>query len=288
MTAMSDPLLERDQDVGEPIQKRKRLRRVPLRMLLPNLVTLLALCAGLTGIRMAIEGRIEIAVYLVVLAAALDGVDGRLARLLKGTSKFGAELDSLTDFVNFGVAPALILYVWGLNGLGHVGWIGALVLAIACALRLARFNVALDDPNKPAWAGGFFTGVPAPAGAIGAFLPIYLDFLGFPRAPLGQPLVLAYVIMVALLMVSPLPTWSGKKIGARINRAYVAPALIAAALFVALLVSYPWFVLAAIVLIYLALMPFAYRQHKRLVEADRALAADIETSPQSTGITKET
>jgi CDP-diacylglycerol--serine O-phosphatidyltransferase len=278
---MSDPLLERDLGAGAPIQKRKRLGRVPLRMLLPNLVTLLALCAGLTGMRMAIEGRLEIAVYLVVLAAALDGVDGRLARLLKGTSKFGAELDSLTDFVNFGVAPAVILYIWGLHGLGHVGWIGGLVLAIGCALRLARFNVALDDPNKPAWAGAFFTGVPAPAGAIGALLPIYLDFLGFPRTPVGQPLVLAYVIMVALLMVSPLPTWSGKKIGTRIKRAYVAPALIVAALFVALLISYPWFVLAAIVLIYLGLMPFAFLQHKRLKEADAALAPEGHDGPQA-------
>ena len=284
---MSDPLIERDHRAGEPIQKRKRLGRVPLRMLLPNLVTLLALCAGLTGMRMAVEGRLEIAVYLVVLAAALDGVDGRLARMLKGTSKFGAELDSLTDFVNFGVAPAVILYIWGLHGLGHVGWIGALVLAIGCALRLARFNVALDDPNKPAWASAFFTGVPAPAGAIGALLPIYLDFLGFPRAPLGQPLVLAYVIMVALLMVSPLPTWSGKKIGARINRAYVAPALIVAALFVALLVSYPWFVLAAIVLIYLGLMPFAYMQHKRLSQADAKLAAEDQKLAQAASVMTE-
>jgi CDP-diacylglycerol--serine O-phosphatidyltransferase len=267
---MSDPLHERDAAAaGEPIQKR-RLGRVPFRLLLPNLVTLLALCVGLTGVRMAIEGRLEMAVYLVVLAAALDGVDGRLARLLKGASRFGAELDSLTDFVNFGVAPALILYMWGLNALGHVGWIAGLIFAIACALRLARFNVALDDPNKPAWAAGFFTGVPAPAGAVGALLPIYLEFLGFPRTPISMPVVLAYVIAVALLMVSPLPTWSGKKLGTRVSRVYVAPALIGAALFVALLVSYPWFVLAAVVLVYLALMPFAFMQHRRLSAEDAA------------------
>jgi CDP-diacylglycerol--serine O-phosphatidyltransferase len=272
---MIDPLQERDaESIGEPIQKRKRLRRVPFRLLLPNLVTLLALCVGLTGVRMAIEGRLEMAVYLVVLAAALDGVDGRLARLLKGASRFGAELDSLTDFVNFGVAPALTLYMWGLNGLGHVGWIGALILAIACALRLARFNVALDDPNKPTWSSAFFTGVPAPAGAIGALLPIYLEFLGFPRTPIGTPVVLAYVIGVALLMVSPLPTWSGKQLGARISRAYVAPALIGAALFVALLVSYPWFVLALVVLVYLGLMPLAFMHHRRLTARDAAAQAE--------------
>lgn len=270
---MDDPLLDRNAPVtGAPIQKRRRLRHVPFRLLLPNLVTLLALCAGLTGVRMAIEGRMEMAVYLVVLAAALDGIDGRLARLIKGTSRFGAELDSLADFVSFGVVPALILYIWGLNSLGHIGWIGGLVLAIACALRLARFNVALDDPNKPAWAASFFTGVPAPAGAIGALLPIYLDFLGFPKSPIGTPVVLAYVIMVALLMVSPLPTWSGKQLGARIKRAYVAPALIGAALFVTLLVSYPWFVLTSVVLIYLGMMPFAFLQHRRFKAADAAAA----------------
>ncbi|MDR4306455.1 phosphatidylcholine/phosphatidylserine synthase [Chelatococcus sambhunathii] len=278
---MSDPLLERDADAGQALQKRVKLRRVPLRTLLPNLVTLLALCAGLTGVRMAIEGRLEIAVYLVVLAAALDGIDGRLARLLKGTSRFGAELDSLTDFVNFGVAPALILYIWGLNGLGHVGWLGALVLAIAAALRLARFNVALDDPNKPAWAGAFFTGVPAPAGAIGSLLPIYLEFLGIPRTPIGMPVVLAYEIFVALMMVSPLPTWSGKQLGARVKRAYVAPVLILAAIFVALLISYPWFVLTAVVLVYLGLLPLALAHHRKLKLRDRALASPQESTNAS-------
>lgn len=266
-----DPLQERDDaSGGQPIQKRMRLRHVPIRLLLPNLVTLVALCAGLTGMRMAFEGRLELAVYLVVLAAVLDGVDGRLARLLKGTSKFGAQLDSLTDFVNFGVAPALILYIWGLNGLGHVGWLGGLVLAIACALRLARFNVALDDPNKPAWAGGFFTGVPAPAGAIGSLLPIYLDFLGIPKTPIGLPVVLVFEIGVAMLMVSAIPTWSGKQLGARIRRSYVAPALIGAALFVALLVSYPWGVLTFVVMGYLATMPFAVMQYRRFKARDAA------------------
>ncbi|WP_020178475.1 phosphatidylcholine/phosphatidylserine synthase [Methylopila sp. M107] len=271
---MSDPTIDRDADAGGPIQSRVKLRRVPLRTLLPNLVTLLALCAGLTGVRMAIEGRLELAVYLVVLAAALDGIDGRLARLLKGTSRFGAELDSLTDFVNFGVAPALILYIWGLHDLGHVGWVAGLVLAIGAALRLARFNVALDDPNKPAWAGAFFTGVPAPAGAIGALLPIYLEFLGTPRSPIGMPVVAIYVVFVAFMMVSPLPTWSGKQLGARIKRAYVAPALIAGALFVALLISYPWLVLTLVVLVYLALLPLAFAHHRRLTLRDRAAAGD--------------
>src|SRR6478752_3276148 len=159
-----------------PPFRRRRFKAIPVRMLLPNLITLLALCAGLTAIRMAVELRLDLALGAIVLAAALDGVDGRVARLLKGTSRFGAELDSLADFVNFGVTPALILYFWGLHDLHSVGWIASLVFAICGALRLARFNVMIDDPTKPAWAGNFFTGIPAPAGAITVLLPIYLSF----------------------------------------------------------------------------------------------------------------
>ena len=142
-------------------------------MLVPNVITLLALCAGLTAIRMAFENRYALALAAIVFAAILDGIDGRLARLLKGTSRFGAELDSLADFVNFGVAPALILYFWGLHELKSAGWIAAMVFAICAGLRLARFNVMIDDPDRPAWAGNFFVGMPAPAGAITVLLPIY-------------------------------------------------------------------------------------------------------------------
>ena len=161
--------------------RRPRFRLIPVRTLLPNLITLLALCAGLTAIRLAVEDKLEWAVAAIVFAALLDGIDGRVARMLKGTSRFGAELDSLADFVNFGVAPALMLYVWGLHELGNAGWIAAMVFAISTGLRLARFNVMADDPNKPAWAANFFVGVPAPAGAITVLLPIYVYFLGMPR-----------------------------------------------------------------------------------------------------------
>src|SRR6266513_4785733 len=148
----------------EPIRsgaRRRRFRLIPVRTLLPNVITLLALCAGLTAIRLAVEEKLEWAVAAIVFAALLDGIDGRVARLLKGTSRFGAELDSLADFVNFGVAPALILYFWGLRELGNLGWIAAMVFAISTGLRLARFNVMVEDPNKPAWAAKFFVGVPA-------------------------------------------------------------------------------------------------------------------------------
>src|SRR2546421_2005314 len=171
---------------------RRRFRPIPVRTLLPNLITLLALCAGLTAIRFAVEGRLDLALGAIVFAAALDGIDGRVARMLKGTSRFGAELDSLADFVNFGVAPGLILYFWDLQELGHAGWIAAMVLAICAGLRLARFNVMIEDPNRPPWAGNFFVGMPAPAGAITALLPIYVYFLGVPRFGLVAPLTLIY------------------------------------------------------------------------------------------------
>src|SRR5215212_12013490 len=154
--------------------RRQRFRAIPVRTLLPNMITLLALGAGLTAIRLAFEDKLEWALAAIVFAAALDGLDGRVARLIKGQSRFGAELDSLADFVNFGCSPGLIVYLWGLHDLGHLGWIAAMVFAICGALRLARFNVMIDDPNRPLWAGNFFTGVPAAAGAPAVMPPIYI------------------------------------------------------------------------------------------------------------------
>src|ERR1700752_1774998 len=187
--------------------RRRRFREIPVRTLVPNVITLLALCAGLTAIRFSVEGRLEWAIAAIVFAAVLDGVDGRVARLIKGQSRFGAELDSLADFVNFGVAPGVILYFWGLHALGNVGWIASMVFAICAGLRLGGFNVAIDDPNRPTWAGNFFTGVPAPAGAILVLLPIYLNFIGVPRLPVVVLLALIYTLLVALLMVSRLPVF---------------------------------------------------------------------------------
>src|SRR3984893_6803069 len=173
-------------DPNSPELRRRRFRPIPVRMLVPNIITLLALCAGLTAIRLTIEGRIELALAAIVFAAILDFLDGRVARLIKGQSRFGAELDSLADFVNFGVTPALILYFWGLQTLHSVGLIAVLIFAICAGLRLARFNVMVDDPNRPAWAGNFFVGMPAPAGAITVLLPIYSSFLGVSY---GMPLI---------------------------------------------------------------------------------------------------
>jgi CDP-diacylglycerol---serine O-phosphatidyltransferase len=252
--------------------RRRRFREIPVRTLVPNLITLLALCAGLTGIRLAIEGRLEWALAAIVFAAALDGVDGRVARMIKGQSRFGAELDSLADFVNFGVAPGLILYFWGLHELGNVGWIAAMVFAICAGLRLARFNVAIDDPNRPAWAGNFFTGVPAPLGALTVLLPIYLTFLGLPRHSAVIILTLIYTVAIALLMVSRLPVLSGKQIGTRVRPEMVLPVFVVVVLFVAVLLSYPWHVLTIGTLCYLGSLPFGWLSYRRY-ERDAAAAA---------------
>lgn len=257
-------------DRNEP--PRRRFRPVPMRLLIPNLITLLALCAGLSAIRMALEGKFDVAVYLVLLAAILDSMDGRIARLLKGTSKFGAELDSLADFVSFGAGPALILYLWGMNNAGPIGWIAVLVFSICGALRLARFNVQVDDPNQPAWMANFFTGVPIPAGAVLLLLPIYLERSGLPNL-LSPPLVTtAYTVVIALLMVSKVPVFSGKKLGARVPRESVLPIFVAAIAFVALLFSYPWEVLAVGSLAYLVSLPIVALQARKMAMAEAQAA----------------
>jgi CDP-diacylglycerol--serine O-phosphatidyltransferase len=245
-------------------------RFVPVRYLLPNLITLLALCSGITAIRLAVEGRYELAVAAVIFAVVLDALDGRLARFLKGTSRFGAELDSLADFVNFGVAPALLIYMWSLNALRPAGWVIALILAICCALRLARFNVALDDPDKPAWSAGFFTGAPAPAGAGLALLPMYLGFLGFVGDGHDYAVLIApYIVLVAILMVSRIPTFSGKTMGKSIRREMVLPILGLAALGIIMLVTYPWHLLTVFAFAYLAMIPVGIRSYRRHKAQDR-------------------
>jgi CDP-diacylglycerol---serine O-phosphatidyltransferase len=240
----------------------RRFRRIPVRTLVPNVITLLALCAGLTAIRMAFEDRYTLALAAIVFAAFLDGIDGRLARFLKGTSRFGAELDSLSDFVNFGVAPALILYFWGLHDLKSAGWIAAMVFAICAALRLARFNVMIDDPDKPAWTSNFFVGVPAPAGAITVLLPIYVVFLGVPRSGVLIWLTLFYTLAIATLMVSRLPVFSGKRVGKRVPPDMVLPLIVVVVLFIAFLIAYPWIILTAGTLAYIGSLPFGYLSYR--------------------------
>ncbi|MCG6203032.1 CDP-diacylglycerol--serine O-phosphatidyltransferase [Rhodopseudomonas sp. HC1] len=251
-------------DQTPPETPRRRFGPIPVRMLVPNVITLLAICAGLTAIRLATEGRMELAVAAIVFAAVLDGIDGRVARMIKGQSKFGAELDSLADFVNFGVAPGLILYFWQLHFLSNVGWIAAMIFAISGGLRLARFNATMDDPNKPAFAANFFTGVPAPAGAICVLLPVYMAFLGAPTPP--AVLTALYTMLIAFLMVSRLPVFSGKTVKMRVAPEMVLPLFVSVVLFIALLIGYPWHILSACSLLYLLSLPLgwrSYRDHKR-------------------------
>jgi CDP-diacylglycerol--serine O-phosphatidyltransferase len=252
---------------------RRRFKAIPVRTLLPNLITLLALCAGLTAIRLSVESRLDLALAAIVFAALLDGIDGRIARMLKGTSRFGAELDSLADFVNFGVAPALILYFWGLQELKSAGWIAALVFAICAALRLARFNVMIDDPNQPAWAGNFFTGIPAPAGAITVLLPIYLNFLGVSNGLVTIWITFLYTLTIGLLMVSRLPVFSGKRVGKRVPPDMVLLVFVVVVLFFALLISYPWAVLTIGTLAYLGCLPLGWLSYRELQRKDAATLA---------------
>jgi CDP-diacylglycerol---serine O-phosphatidyltransferase len=254
-----------DRFLKEPRDIRlQRFNQIPLRFLLPNIITLLALCSGVTAIRLGIDGRYELAVGAVIIAVVLDAVDGRVARLLKGQSKFGAELDSLADFVNFGVTPAVLLHLWSLHQLKNLGWLVCLCLAICCALRLARFNVMADDPDKPAWTSNFFTGIPAPAGAGLAMLPMYMGFLGIDLT--SRPAAIATLIWVALVaagMVSRMPTYSGKTLGQRVHRDMVLPIIAATVIVLAMLVAFTWEMLTLFALLYVALIPFGVRSYGR-------------------------
>ena len=249
--------------------KTRRFKPVPLRLLLPNLVTLLSMCSGLTGMRLAIEGRLDLAVIAILVAAVLDGLDGRIARMMKGTSRFGAELDSLSDFVSFGVAPAVILYVFALKELHGLGWIISLLFASASALRLARFNVMIDDPARPLWQKDFFVGMPAPAGALTALLPVYLTLIDMPL-PAGTVLVQAlYLLFIAFMMISRIPTYAGKTIGTRVPRALVVPLFILVVVAVAMLAAMPFEMLAAITLIYLVCIPWMVQRYRRFERMDQ-------------------
>lgn len=262
---------------GQGAAPRRRFRRAPgkppLRNLLPNILTVLALCAGLTAIRFGLEGRYEFAVYAILIAALFDMLDGRVARLLQAQSKIGAELDSLADFFNFGVAPVLILYTWNLESLGGLGWVAVLAYAVACALRLARFNVSMDDPDRPTWANAFFVGVPAPAAAGLVMLPLYMDFAEITTFNTWPSLVAVHIGIVAFLMVSRLPTFSGKHLRLSMRPDRALPVLLGVAVLAALTVSYPWATIIGIALAYAATLPLAYWRHRVLSNRTRIARA---------------
>lgn len=243
---------------------------LPLRALIPNAITMLALCAGATGVRFGISGEFEKAAAAIVIAGLLDGIDGRVARLLRGTSRFGAELDSLSDVTAFGIAPALILYLWALNDLGRIGWVVALALAVCCALRLARFNAALDQEDMPKKRLGFTTGVPAPAGAGMALMPLFWD-LANDGALSADPHLRAWitgavVALTAFLMVSALPGWGFKAV--QIPRSARLFVLAGVGLFAAALAQAPWMTLFAVAATYTLAFPFASLRYGRLRQAE--------------------
>jgi CDP-diacylglycerol--serine O-phosphatidyltransferase len=243
-----------------------------LRALAPNAVTALALCCGLTGIRFGIAGDWERAAVAIIVAGILDGLDGRIARLLKGESRFGAELDSLSDAIAFGVSPAIVIYLWSLQHLPQIGWVIALAHAVCCALRLARFNANIDSKDQPHKSAGFLTGVPAPAAAGLAMLPLFISlWLGDAVAVMRQPYVVGpWLILVAFLMISNVATFSWSSM--RLRRNIRLEAIAVVGLLGAALLSAPWATLTVITGLYLLLIPFGIRSYAR-VKRQRAGSA---------------
>ena len=248
-------------------------RRLPggltLRALAPNAITSAALCSGLTGIRFATDGQWPMAVFAVILAGLLDGIDGRVARLMKAESRFGAELDSLADNVSFGVAPALILFMWSLTEVPRLGWLAALALAVCCALRLARFNAQIDVKEQPHKSAGFLTGVPAPVGAGLAFLPLYL-WIASGESVFRNPLLVGvWIVLIAFLMISNLatPGWGS----ARPRRSVRLEVIALVGLVTAGLLTDPWWTLVAISAVYMAILPFTVVRYARVKRQREAL-----------------
>jgi CDP-diacylglycerol--serine O-phosphatidyltransferase len=238
-------------------------RRIPFRAMIPNAITALALCMGLTGISLAIRGNWERALEAIVFAGVLDGLDGRIARLLRAQTKFGAELDSLSDNIAFGTAPALILFLWSLQTVPKFGWIAALALAVCCALRLARFNARLDAAEQPHKSAGFNTGVPAPAGAGLAFIPIFLWLIsGQDPVFRAWPLVMGWTLFIAALMISSLPTYSWTSV--RIRRDWRLSTLAGVAILGAALITATWYALLAIAVLYLVMIPVGLVSYARV------------------------
>lgn len=244
---------------------RQRLRSFHINRMIPNTLTLLALAAGLSSLRFALDERWDVAVLAIVVAGILDGLDGRIARILKGTTRFGAELDSLSDFLCFGVAPAMILYLWALSEAGRLGWALVLVFCIGCALRLARFNADIDEPEPPPWHRNFFVGLPSPAGAGLVLLPVMLWFQ-LDAAVLRSPLFVGIVMVaVAALLVSRIRTFSFKKL--RVPHRMVLPTMLGIGVYLAFLVSAPWLTLTLTAIAYAISIPFSDRTFRALKEA---------------------
>ena len=253
---------------GDWVQHGTRRRGLTLRAVLPNAITAAALCSGLTGVRFAINADWERAAFAVILAGLLDGIDGRIARMLKAQSRFGAELDSLSDSLSFGMAPALILFLWSLQDLPRLGWFAALAFALCCALRLARFNARIDMDDQPHKSAGFMTGVPAPVGAGLAFMPLYL-WLASGETIFREPIVVAvWVAIIAFFMISNIATFSWTSV--RPRRSLRLGLIAAVGIVFAALLTEPWWTLAGICVLYLALMPYGISSYAK-VKRQRAM-----------------
>lgn len=255
----------------EPHDTTRSIRGIALRSVVPNAITAAALCSGLTGIKFAIAGDWALAVFAIILAGVLDGMDGRIARLLKAQSRFGAELDSLADSLSFGMAPAIIFYLWTLQDLPRIGWFASLAFAICCALRLARFNAQIDTDEQPHKSAGFLTGIPAPVGAGLAFLPFYLWMatdLEYFRLPWVNA---AWMFVIAFLMISNIATlsWASLKPRRSVRLEVIA---FGGLLFAAMLLE-PWWTIAVISIGYLTLMPLGIFRYSR-IKRQRAAGVD--------------
>ncbi|NCP12255.1 MAG: phosphatidylcholine/phosphatidylserine synthase [Sphingomonadales bacterium] len=249
-------------------------RGIAFRAIAPNAITALALCFGLTGARMAIDGRWELAIGAIIFAGVLDGLDGRIARLLRADSRFGAELDSLSDVIAFGVAPTIVIFQWSLQYAPKFGWTAALALAVCCALRLARFNAAIDSDDQPHKSAGFLTGVPAPAGAGIAFVPIYAWLVTGIEWLSAWYVVMPWVLLVAFLMISNVATYSWSSL--RIRRGWRLEVLAAIGLLGAALFTARWETLLAISLIYVGMIPFSIASYARVRRRRAASMATVE------------
>lgn len=266
-----------------PRRRRVRMRSLPFNHLIPNMLTVLGLCAGLNSMKFAMLGHFSHAVAALLLAACLDGLDGRVARLLSATSRFGAELDSLSDIICFGIVPPFILMMWALPPTNRFSFVPCVMFTVCMALRLARFNAALDNGDKPLYSSNFFTGVPAPAGAGFALLPVFIGLeaehnglIQFDRLAHSPWLAAGCLIVTALLLISTLPVWSFKTF--KVQPRYIVPLLLVTGLYTAVLLAEPWGALAGLMLLYLLTLPFSRHSYWKLRRTAEAQFADKELS----------
>jgi len=262
--------------IGKPRIRRRRLLVLPLSRLFPNMVTIGGLCCGLSAIRFALDSRFEIAVTLLVAAAIIDGMDGRIARFLNSASTFGAQLDSLSDFLCFGISPVIVLYMWRLHELKSIGWALVLFFAVCCALRLARFNTNLAEETREPWQAKFFVGVPSPAGAMLSLMPLVASFHGISFSD-NVAFCAVWVPFIAILMASRIPTFAAKKI--RIHHEWVLPIMLVCGLAMVLVLIEPWMMFTVCGLLYCATIPFSLRRYRKLAAVHKVIPSEA-SSPQ--------